>query len=377
MAVTDELSVVKGVALVHGLPRLVAAVAFGVSFSGFVAVAAEQRIVMRTSSGRFLRSGEEGPEGKRLLPGDPETLEVIPGADGRIALKQSGGSFFAPGGTSAEGVFFRLVQVEGNRAALEAADGSFVVLDSNAGAGNPSQPLEGPRPDQTIEVFRLGRVPALIQAELARLLRAEVVDELGDEPYEKVRARKKRRYIELPAPTMRDLKRTKRHRVLSMDEETHVRVQLHGPPEIRVLDMPYLEGFYEPARGSLMLSIQASLPLAGHVRYKIPDVLSASTGFRSVVEVTAVAEVRSQRSGPGVSLNVPELTDLAIIVRSLDISNDLLNLVREPLEDLINEDLRDKRERIREKANRSIQKAVDKGEFRIPLLEWLVLPRLK
>jgi hypothetical protein len=342
----------------------------------FVAGAAEQPVAMRSSSGRFLRLGENGPVAKRLLPGDSEAFELVSDADGRVALKAADGRFLSTGGASA-GQFFRLVEVDGNLAALEAVDGSFLVLDPKADAGDPSLPIDQPRPVHTVEVFRLGHVPAAIQAELARLLRAEVVDEVGDEPYEKTRTRKKRRYIELPAPTARDPKRTKRHRVLSMDEEYQVRVQLNGPPEIRVLAMPYLEGYYQPAAGSLMLSIQAILPLEGRVRYKIPDVLSASTGFRAIVEVTAAAEVRSRKSGQSTSLNVPELIDLAITVRSLDVSNDALSLVREPLEDLINEELRDKRERVREKANRSIRKAIDKGEFRIPLLQWLVLPRLK
>ncbi len=355
------------------LPAAIAIVWLG----GFAVAAPPQSVVMRTSSGRFLQLAEGRLTAQRLLPGDDETFQLIADANGGTLWKSRDGHSVVSSGVSTAAESIRLIQLDGNRAALQVDDGSFVVLDPRRAGGDDSLPTDRPRPDQTAELFRLGHVPAVIQTALARLLRAEVVDEIGDKPYEKVRTRKKRRYIELPAPTIREPKRTKRHRVLSVTEEYHIRAQLTGPPQIRVVDMPYLQGYYEAAAGSLMFRIDAKLPLEGRVRYKIPDLLSASTGFRTSVEITATGEIRLQQSGQGTSLKTPELIDLSVAVGSLDVSNDALSLVREPLEDFVNEELRDQRERIREKANRSIRKAIDQGDFRIPLLEWFVLPRLR
>lgn len=338
--------------------------------------AAEDRIALRTTSGRFLRLAQNGFAADRLLPGDQEALELI-AEKGNVAVQASDGRLFSISSAVPGGDRFRLVRIDGNRVALQRDGGSFVVLDPTAGRGDSLQPADRPHPDQTVEIFHLGYVPETIRVELAGLLRREVVDELGNQPYEKTRTRKKRRFIELPAPTLHDLKRTKRRRVLSMDETYQVRVQLDGPPKIRVVEMPYLQGYYEPAAGSLMFQVQATLPLTGRVRYKIPDVLSASTGFRTTVEILATGQVRSDKSEKGVSLHVPELVDLSVSLRGLDVANDALNLVHDPLEDLINDELGEKQERIRDKANHSIRKAIEKGEFRIPLLQWLVLPRLK
>jgi hypothetical protein len=74
---------------------------------------------------------------------------------------------------------------------------------------------------------------------------------------------------------------------------------------------------------------------------------------------------------------MPQLVELNVGIRELDVSNDALNLLHEPLEDLINEELREKNDRIREKANRSIRKAVESQKFRSPMLEWLLLVPLK
>ena len=58
----------------------------------------------------------------------------------------------------------------------------------------------------------------------------------------------------------------------------------------------------------------------------------------------------------------------------LKISNDLLNVAREPLEDLVNHELRRNEDRIRQQANKSLAKAVKSREFHHPLLRYLSLP---
>ena len=145
-------------------------------------------------------------------------------------------------------------------------------------------------------------------------------------------------------------------------------------PEIRIARVPCLKGYFEPGVDLLMFDVRASVPVSGRVRYKIPDALSASTGYRTVVALSAVGEVRAEKSAEGPSLNPPELVDLRVRMHRLDLSNDVLHVVRRGIEELANHELRDRRAEIRQKANKAIAKAIEEVDFRHPLLSHLGLP---
>ncbi len=345
-------------------------------------VSADETVVFQTASGQLLRAAEDGSlRADRLVPSPAEMFTLVSGENGRIVGRTSDGCTLAtgPGGQlrvvagTALPEPFSLVQVEGNRAALRGPI-SWLLLDAAAAESSPKATPYRPRPEETIGLFRVGHVPSLLQQEFGRLIRKAVVAELGEKAYEKTRTRKKQKFVKMWAPTLRDLKRQKRRLVVSVPEEYHVRVQLCGEPEIHVVDMPYLQGYYDPAAGAVMFTVQATLPLEGRVGYKIPDVLSASTGFRTVVWLTASGAIQSKKDQDQMTLCVPELLELDVGIRELDISNDGLNILREPLEDMINEELREKKDRIREKANKSIRKAVETRVFRTPILKWLLVP---
>src|SRR4030042_624801 len=85
-----------------------------------------------------------------------------------------------------------------------------------------------------------------------------VAEELRGKPNDKVRSRKVERFVDLPAPTLRDPRRTKSHRVLSMIEEYHVKAELDGQPEIRIARMPTLRGYRDPSVNLLLFEVKAS-----------------------------------------------------------------------------------------------------------------------
>ena len=124
----------------------------------------------------------------------------------------------------------------------------------------------------------------------------------------------------------------------------------------------------------LMFVVEARLPVRGRVRYRIPDALSASTGFRTVVWLATVGEVRLKKSADQLSLSPPELLEVRVEMHTLELSNDLLHALRRQIKDLINRELRKNNDRIRREANRAIAKAVETQEFRHPLLQYLSLP---
>ncbi len=192
--------------------------------------------------------------------------------------------------------------------------------------------------------------------------------------YDKVESRLKKKYIELPAPTLKDPNRKKKHRVLTYREETHVKAQLNGKPVIRITHMPYLKGHFEQGSSVLMFVVEAVIPVRGRVSYKIPDRLSATTGFETTVELSMVGQVRIEKSKDGVSVPPPELLDIRITLNKLRLSNDILDAARRPIENVINRQLHKKNDRIRQQANKTLAKAVEAREFRHPLLRFVTLP---
>ncbi|MGD0900354.1 MAG: hypothetical protein ABR915_21185, partial [Thermoguttaceae bacterium] len=138
--------------------------------------------------------------------------------------------------------------------------------------------------------------------------------------------------------------------------------------------MLFLAGRGEGARGLILLAIDARLKVHGRVQYRMPDVASVSTGYRTAVQLSAVAEVPVRRSGGDLTFSPPVVTDLHVSLSQLNLTNDLLEATRRQIEHLVNHELRHNEEQIRRKANQSLEKAMSKRDLRIPLLGWLALP---
>jgi len=363
------------------------AMAWGVAFSG----EAGGKVALRMADGRFLRavaSGDVRPE--RFLPAEEEVFELQAGDGGTIRLKASSGRFLvaedrdarhlradSPRAEPGDRETFQVVAVEGNRVGLKARGfRDFVVFSAAAPKAAAPAPasVEKPRPEETVEIFQVGEIPATICSTLSGLVRGIVVEELTGKPYDKVRSHKVERFLDLPAPTLRDPRRTKSHRVLSMIEEYHVRAELDGRPEIEIARMPTLKGYRDEGVSLLMFEVKATVPTKGHVGYKIPNAVGVSAGFRAMIRLDLAGEMRTEKSGDKLSLRSPELREAHVGLQGLKISNDLLDVAREPLEDLVNHELRRNEERIRQQANKSLAKAVQSREFHSPLLRFIDLP---
>jgi hypothetical protein len=345
-------------------------------------------VALRSADGRFLRVAEDGSvRADRWIPGEEETFEWIPGEDGQVAILAHDGRSLSAAGPRARRLraeapptepgnreTFTLVHVGGNRVALKARPSDELVLFPSGNAKvSGDDPGHDPRPDQSVEVFHVSEIPPFVCTGLGLAIQSLVVKELEGEQYDKIRKKKRKEYIALPAPTLRDPGRTKKHRLLSMTEEYHVKARLDGTPDVRIQRVPCLKGYFEPGVDLLMFDVQARVPISGRVRYKIPNALSASTGYRTVVSLSAVGEVRAERSDEGLSLDPPELVDLRVKMHRLDLSNDVLHVVRRGIEDLANHELRSRRAKIRDKANKAVAKAIREVDFQHPLLSYLGL----
>ncbi|HBO45577.1 MAG TPA: hypothetical protein DD670_16935 [Planctomycetaceae bacterium] len=247
-------------------------------------------------------------------------------------------------------------------------------------------------PEEPTVVYDYAEVPSGIRETLCLAVRTVVVAEIRDKPHDKTRVKKKKEYVSLPAPTARDLKRKKKHLVLSTQEEYRIRAELDGTPVIRVTNMPYLKtrgelippGPGEPAaarletasdnagHASLLMVFEAEMPVRGLVSYKVPKALSATTKYRATVALRVVVEIRATREGSKIKLATPEVLDIDVRLARLEMSNDLLNAARRPIRDFINDELRRNDKKIRDKSNKAVSKAVDDQTFRLPLLEYLL-----
>lgn len=367
------------------LPRFL--VGLSLISAGMLASAeAGEKVVLRAGSGRFLRAAEDGTvRADRLFPTKKETFELLPCQSGHVALKAGNGRFLVAEGRDARSLradspriepddreTFVLAPLGENRTAMKARNHrDFIVFDHHGPKTSEPTPPERPKPEEIVEIYRAGQIPPVIRTGLAVAIRTLVVAELAGKQYDKVDSRKKVKFIELPAPTLRDPGRKKKHQVLGIREEYHVKARLDGPPEIRIEEMPSLKGHFDGESGLLMFVVRAGVPVRGRVRYRIPDALSASTGFRTTVGLAMVGQLRVEKSDDEVSFSPPELLDFGVELRGLELSNDLLHAARRPIEDLINHELRKREDRIRQQANKSLHKAVQTREFRHPLLRYL------
>ncbi len=128
-------------------------------------------------------------------------------------------------------------------------------------------------------------------------------------------------------------------RVFSTVEEYRVQARLDGKSELAITNLVYLSGYQDHSASILLVAVRAKLPVAGRVSYKLPKVVSASCGYKAVAAVTLVAEVRLARSGETIKLQSPELRELHVELTGLQLSNDLLHVSRDLIEDLINHEI--------------------------------------
>ena len=252
---------------------------------------------------------------------------------------------------------FQLVPAGANRFALRphGATALLVFDPADARLADPNTPRP---PRETVEIYRVGDLPAVLATLLPAALHTLAAAELAGKQYDKTQTHKTEKYVDLPDPRLTDLKHKKRHKVISVTEEDHVQAQLDGPADIHIPALPYLAGYAKDGPGVILLGVDARLPVRGHVQCKLPDLASASTGFRAAVELSAVAEVGVQRAGGDVKLGPPAVLDLAVSVPRLDLSNDVLETVRRQIRDAINRELRHNEGRIRQQANHALDKAM-------------------
>jgi len=335
-----------------------------------------------------MQDGHLKPDG--ILPTGESLFDLDTRAGGAISLKAARGGYVVaedrdarrvradsprsePGGRE----LFRVIAVEGNRVALKAQGSrSFAVFSANDAGRSPAAvaPPDKPRSQEIVEIFRVVEVPVSTCQLFSTAVRGIVGEELKGKPYDKVRSHKVERSVDLPAPTLRDPLRTKSHRVLSMVEEYHVRAELNGEPAIDIVRMFLLKGYRDPAVSLLMFEVKSRLPAKGRVGYKIPGLATVSAGYQTSVKLALIGEIRLETSDDRLSLASPEVREIHVALQGLRLSNDLLNSAREPLEDLVNHELRRNEERIRQQANKSLAKAVKAREFHHPLLLFLSTP---
>jgi hypothetical protein len=347
-------------------------------------VGAGETVVLRATNGRFLRMDDRGTlRADRWFPTEGECFELVRMKDERVALKTQSQRWLVrgPGGRvvasqdstdPSQGEAFELIRLEQNRVALKrvGAAGYLHFVDT------ADRPIElGPQQQvpasAAIEIYQFSETPEAMRVGLSVSLAALAMTQLKDQVYDEVRSRLKVEYIELPAPTLRDWKRKKKHRVFAVREEQRVRAELDGEPIIEITHMPCLKGYVDGGEAALMFAVEAAVPVRGRVSFRVPEAWSASTGYRATAVLTIVGELRTQTSSDKFSLRQPELLEARVQIQGLDISNDLLNAGRGPIEDLINHEIRKNRQRIIVQANKTIREAVGEDVFALPLLQQL------
>jgi len=352
---------------------------------------ASRSVVLKLPGGRFLRATEEGSlRPQRRFPTEEETFELLKRDGGAIALRAPGGRLLTACGYDArtlradsprsepgERETLVLVPLDGNRVGMKVRGlRDFILFAADAPQVPPAgpKPAEKPAAGEIVEIYEAAELPESIRSMLASAVQTLAAEELADKEYNRVRSHKREKFLDLPAPSKKDLLRTKPRRVWSVTEEYQVRARLDGPMEIEIRHMPYLKGYGQRDQARLMFVVHAGIPVRGHVRYAIPDALSVSTGFRTTARLELVGELAARKSGDELSLGPPGVLELHVELRRLDLSNDVLQAVREPIEELVNRELRHNEERIRSQANKSLAKAFQARQLHSPLLRYLALP---
>lgn len=231
----------------------------------------------------------------------------------------------------------------------------------------------GPRGDSlATEVYRSAELSNALVTTLNTAIRTIAKEKLTNQEYDKTKTHKRERTLKLPAPTLRNPLRTKEHSFQGLTEEYQIQAHVEGEPDIQVRRLPYLRPYGKTGEGLLLFQVWATVPIEGHVRYKIPDLLSASTGYHTVADIAVIGQVRLTQSGSQVTIAPAEILWLDLNLTGLKLSNDILNAARKPIEEIINHELDDNAARVRQEANQAIQKAMKSQEFHNPLLKYLL-----
>jgi hypothetical protein len=346
-----------------------------------------ENIVLRSSNGRFVGVREDGVlSAAAYLPTERESFELITRADQKIALRQAGHAVVpdakdarllrlnAVGAISGDRENFQLVPIEAKRFSLRLPNSNLMPIFRPE-----SLPLDGAKPPakavpaEALEVYRLRPLPDLLQTMVSVTVQGLAVKELAGKQYDQTRTEQTKKYIDLPEPTLKDPKHMKRVQVLATSEEYRVQAQVDGNTDIQIPKMLYLRNYAEGGAGAMLVAIRAEVPLTGHVQCKLPNVVTASTGYRATIDFSAVVEVRVDRSGGDVALGPYKVTDMHVSFAKLDLSNDLLRAARHPIKQFINRELRRNEDKIRQSANRALEKAMSSREVRVPMLGYMGL----
>ncbi|MGO9112720.1 MAG: fascin domain-containing protein [Thermoguttaceae bacterium] len=351
-------------------------------------VAVAENVALRAANGRFLRMADDGTiRAESFIPSDKETFELVLRGQRDVILKGLGGRYLMPdavdghtprlgaaGTQPTDRETFELVPVGASRFALR-PHGSNALLVFTPAVEHPARPKtpSDPARRETVEIYRIGELPAILKTALPAVIRTLATEELSGKQYDKTQKHKTEKYIDLPAPTLKDPTRMKRHQVIGITEEYRIQAQLDGQADIRIPAMSFLANYADGGPGLILLAVDASLPVRGRVQCKVRDVASASTGYQMTVQLSAVAEVTVRHTGNDVTFGPPTVSDLHVSVSRLEFSNDLLEAVRREIRHLLNHELARNEGRIRESANHALQKAISSREVRIPLIGYLRL----
>ncbi|MBN1909050.1 MAG: hypothetical protein JW818_04865 [Pirellulales bacterium] len=353
------------------LRRIVAGVLMGLGLLG--AEVRAESVVLRDASGRFLTVAPDGLiQAGPKIPGEQETFELSTHGD-RITLKDSQGRRLSPRPADRRLAVWvetaqampsavELVALPEHRTALRVAGTNQFVRFAPPGKPEPKSADAQPKPTdtETVEVFLIHQTPEGVRDVLTSLLQKLADKELKGEKYDKTRRKKKEKFVTLPAPTLNDPKRQKRHRVYATHEISRVQAELAGPLTIDIAQMPYLRRYGQTDSRLLLFLVQADVPAKGRVYYKVPSLLDISTSYRARTALAVTGQVPEVQSADDLKRRPPELLQLDIKLLSLDLGNDLLQTAHKPIRDLINKELRRRRDKIGEKANKSIRKALAK-----------------
>jgi hypothetical protein len=366
------------------------------SLAGSSALAAEKvadKVALRTAGGRFMRAGDDGSlRATSPLVGDNETFDLVSRGKDEIALIGPGGRAVMPdardphtlllgppGTLPGAAPTFQLVPSGTAGFALRPkGGGALIVFDPSAKSPAPAKPPvipakppSAPLPRETVEIFRLRPLPAVMQNTLSSAVDALAAEQLAGKQYDQTRTEHTNKRIELPAPTLKDPRRKTKVQVLAMTEEYHVQAKLDGKPEIHIPSMLFLSAYVDGGPSVVLVAVDAKLPVSGHVQARIHDVGSAGTGYRAAIGLSAVAAVEVRRAGGDAKLGPCTVTDLHVSFARLDLSNDILEAARRPIKNFINRELHRNEDRLRQSANQSLQKAISSRQVRIPLLGYL------